>query len=101
MAITVSLVITPLQKKLTMRGYRYWNTQTTTVLSGNTPVVGVPVVMYENAGKSGGYAHKITNSAGQIVVTDIYPRAGSYTEWSVATVAGVNYPSQKITVIVP
>jgi hypothetical protein len=99
---SVTLVISP----LTLNNGRYRNTQTTTVKSTTgTLMNGVAVVMYENAGKSGGYFHSVTGPTkypnGEAIEHDTYPGPGSYTEWSSASWNGQTVLSLKITVIVP
>lgn len=98
--VKVTLTITSLAKHW-FTG-KYYNIQTTEVEdSSGKPLPLEPVTMFENAGRSGGYAHGETNSQGLFVYKDTYPRAGQYTEWSVVRVNGVDYSSEKITVIVP
>ncbi len=97
-SVSISFSITPLAES----NGKYSNVQTATITnSAGQPIAGVAVTYYENAGTSGGYYHGTTNSAGQTVEKDVYPGAGSYTEWAVAIVNGQTLTSQKITVIVP
>jgi len=88
----VLFTITPLQIQ---NGMRY-NVQTPTFTSkSGNPIQGASVTYYENCGCSGGYYHGTTNSNGQTVVKDVYPGAGTYTEWASITYQGTDLPVTK------